>query len=155
MSFAETMKELVSFILKGVDFLDYASIFLLCTINHHVILIIRILSWFVPTGTSSEFFPPEYPPHRDIPTRSLDIPLGYGLPRKSIILPSRNSYSNLKLFRDDQAMLWRGLGRFFKNEIKSWRRNVYDYVDQAISRFICKYTIWILIQFNDERSTIS
>ena len=31
--------------------------------------------------TSSEFFPPEYPPHWDIPTRSLDIPLAYGLPR--------------------------------------------------------------------------
>ena len=29
-----------------------------------------ILSWFVLTGTSSEFFPPEYPPHWDIPTRS-------------------------------------------------------------------------------------
>ena len=71
------------FILEGVDLLDHTSIFLLRTINHRVIPIIRILSWFVPTGTSSEFFPPEYPPHWDIPTRSLDIPLGYGLPYRA------------------------------------------------------------------------
>ena len=81
MPLAETIKELVSLILEGVDLLDHTSIFLLRTINHRVIPIIRILSWFVPTGTSSEFFPPEYPSHWDIPTRSLDIPLGYGLPR--------------------------------------------------------------------------
>ena len=56
MPLAETIKELVSFILEGVDLLDHTSIFLLCTINHRVIPIIRILSWFVPTGTSSEVF---------------------------------------------------------------------------------------------------
>ena len=39
------------------------------------------LSWFVPNGTSSEFFPPEYSLHWDIPIRLLDIQLGYGLPR--------------------------------------------------------------------------
>ena len=68
-----------NFILKGANLLDHTSIFLLLTINHCVILIIRILSWFVLTGTSSEFFPPKHPLHWDIPTRSLDIPLGYGL----------------------------------------------------------------------------
>ena len=44
MPFAETIKELVSFILEGVDLLDHTSIFLLRTINHRVIPIIRILS---------------------------------------------------------------------------------------------------------------
>ena len=44
MPLAETIKELVSFILEGVDLLDHTSIFLLRTINHRVIPIIRILS---------------------------------------------------------------------------------------------------------------
>ena len=44
MTLAETIKELVSFILKGVDLLDHTSIFLLRTINHRVILIIRMVS---------------------------------------------------------------------------------------------------------------
>ena len=44
MRLAETIKELVSFILEGVDLLDHTSIFLLRTINHRVIPIIRILS---------------------------------------------------------------------------------------------------------------
>ena len=43
MNLAEAIKELVSFILKGVDPLDHTSIFLLRTINHRVIPIIRIL----------------------------------------------------------------------------------------------------------------
>ena len=42
MPLAETIKEFVSFILKGVDLLDHTSIFLLRTINHRVIPIIRI-----------------------------------------------------------------------------------------------------------------
>ena len=67
------------FILKGVDLREHTNIFLLRTINHYVTLIMCTLSWFVPTGTSSEFFPPEYPPHWDIPTRSLDILLGNGV----------------------------------------------------------------------------
>ena len=37
-------KELVSFILEGVDLLDHTSIFLLRTINYRVISVIRILS---------------------------------------------------------------------------------------------------------------
>ena len=78
-SWASPRKVGFCFILKGVDLVDHTSIFLLRTINHYVTLIMCTLSWFVPTGTSSEFFPPEYPPHWDIPTRSLDIPLGYGL----------------------------------------------------------------------------
>ena len=44
MPLAEAIKELVSFILEGVDLLDHTSIFLLRTINHCVIPIIRILS---------------------------------------------------------------------------------------------------------------
>ena len=44
MPLAETIKELVSFILEVVDLLDHTSIFLLRTINHRVIPIIRILS---------------------------------------------------------------------------------------------------------------
>ena len=52
MPLAETIKELVNFILEGVDLLDHTSIFLLRTINHRVIpirwLIVRkrnILVW--------------------------------------------------------------------------------------------------------------
>ena len=44
MPLAETIKEVVSFILEGVDLLDHTSIFLLRTINHRVIPIICILS---------------------------------------------------------------------------------------------------------------
>ena len=40
----ETIKELVNFILKGVDLIDHTSIFLLRTINHCVTLIMCILS---------------------------------------------------------------------------------------------------------------
>ena len=36
MPLAETIKEFVSFILKGVDLVDHASKFLLRTINHYV-----------------------------------------------------------------------------------------------------------------------
>ena len=64
---AETIKEFDSFIPRVVDLVDHTSIFLLRTINHYVTFIICTLSWFVPTGTSSEFFPPEYPPRWDIP----------------------------------------------------------------------------------------
>ena len=39
MALAETIEELVNFILKGVNLIDYASIFLLLTINHCVFLI--------------------------------------------------------------------------------------------------------------------
>ena len=39
MPLAETIKEFVSFILKGVDLIDHTSIFLLRTINHYVTLI--------------------------------------------------------------------------------------------------------------------
>ena len=79
MPLVETIKGLVSFILKGVDLIDHTSIFLLHTINHYVILILCILSWFVPTRTSSEFFPPVCPPHWDIPRRLLDISVGHWL----------------------------------------------------------------------------
>ena len=44
MPLAETIKELVSFILEGVDLLDHTSIFLLRTINHYVIFIMCTLS---------------------------------------------------------------------------------------------------------------
>ena len=44
MPLAETIKELVSFILKRLVLLDHTSIFLLRTINHHIILILCILS---------------------------------------------------------------------------------------------------------------
>ena len=44
MPLAETIKEFVSFILKGVDLIDHTSIFLLRTINHYVTLIMCILS---------------------------------------------------------------------------------------------------------------
>ena len=94
----------IRFILEGVDLLDHTSIFLLRTINHRVIPIIRILSWFVPTGTSSEFFPPEYPPHWDIPTRSLDIPLGYGLPR------TRFKFKVLECDLGFGVILWQNYG---------------------------------------------
>ena len=36
MLLAETIKELVSFVLKGVDLIDHTSIFLLRTINHYI-----------------------------------------------------------------------------------------------------------------------
>ena len=81
MPLAEAIKEFDSFIPRGVGLINHTSIFLLRTINHYVTFIMCTLSWFVPTGTSSEFFQPEYSPHWDIPTRSLDIPLPYGLPR--------------------------------------------------------------------------
>ena len=41
---AETIKEVVSFILKGVDLIDHTSIFLLRTTNHYVTLIMCTLS---------------------------------------------------------------------------------------------------------------
>ena len=44
MPLAETIKEFVSFILKGVDLIDHTSIFLLRTINHYVTLIMCTLS---------------------------------------------------------------------------------------------------------------
>ena len=44
MPLAETIKEVVSLILKGVDLIDHTSIFLLRTINHYVILIVCTLS---------------------------------------------------------------------------------------------------------------
>ena len=44
MPLAETMKEFVCFILKGVGLIDHASIFLLSTINHYVTLIMCTLS---------------------------------------------------------------------------------------------------------------
>ena len=44
MPLAETIKEFVNFILKGVDLIDHTSIFLLCTINHYVTLIMCTLS---------------------------------------------------------------------------------------------------------------
>ena len=44
MPLAEIIKELVSFILKGVDLIDHTSIFLLRTINHYVTLIMCTLS---------------------------------------------------------------------------------------------------------------
>ena len=55
MPLAKTIKELDSFILKDVDVIDHTRMFLLCTINHYVILLMCILSWFVPIGTSSEY----------------------------------------------------------------------------------------------------
>ena len=39
MPLAETIKELVSFILKSVDLIDHTSIFLLRTVNHYATLI--------------------------------------------------------------------------------------------------------------------
>ena len=44
MPLAETIKEFVSFILKGVDLIDHTSIFLLLPINHYVTLIMCTLS---------------------------------------------------------------------------------------------------------------
>ena len=44
MPLAESIKEFVSFILKGVDPIDNTSIFLLRTINHYVTLIMCTLS---------------------------------------------------------------------------------------------------------------
>ena len=41
---AETIKEFVSFIQKGVDLIDHTSIFLLRTINHYVTFIMCTLS---------------------------------------------------------------------------------------------------------------
>ena len=40
---AETIKEFVSFIQKGVDLIDHTSIFLLRTINHYVTFIMCTL----------------------------------------------------------------------------------------------------------------
>ena len=40
MPLVKTIKEFVSFILKGVDLIDHTSIFPLRTTNHYVILII-------------------------------------------------------------------------------------------------------------------
>ena len=69
-----------NFILRGVDIIDFTRIFLLHTINHCVTLIICNTFMICSNRNSSEFFLPEYPWHLDTPTRSLDIPLGYGLP---------------------------------------------------------------------------
>ena len=44
MLLAETIKDFVSFILKGVDLMDHTSIFLIGTINHYVTLIMCTLS---------------------------------------------------------------------------------------------------------------
>ena len=44
MPLAETIKKLISFILRGVDLIDHTSIFLLRTINHYVIFTMCILS---------------------------------------------------------------------------------------------------------------
>ena len=44
MPLAETIKEFVNFILKGVDLIDHTDIFLLRTINHYVTLIMCTLS---------------------------------------------------------------------------------------------------------------
>ena len=41
---AETIKEFVSFILKGVDLIDHTSIYLLLTINHYITLTMCTLS---------------------------------------------------------------------------------------------------------------
>ena len=60
---------LQNFILKGVDLMDHTSIFLLRTINHYVTLIICTLSWFVPTRTSSEFFPTRVSPALRYPNK--------------------------------------------------------------------------------------
>ena len=60
--FADTIGIGISVILKGVDLIDHTHIFLLRIINHCVILILCILSWFVLTETSSEFFSSVIPP---------------------------------------------------------------------------------------------
>ena len=91
MLLVETIKELASFILKGVDLIDRTSIFLLRIIIYYVILIFCILPWFVPTGTSSEFFPQEYHPHRGgwFDGRYLDFweQIGKGKKRKILVSP--------------------------------------------------------------------
>ena len=44
MLLAETIKELIGFILEGEDLIDHTSIFLLLTINHCMIFIMFTLS---------------------------------------------------------------------------------------------------------------
>ena len=44
MPLAETIKDFVDLILKGVDLINHTSIFLLHTINHYVTLIMCTLS---------------------------------------------------------------------------------------------------------------
>ena len=50
MPLAETIKEFVNFILKGVDLIDHTSICLLRTINHYVTFIM-----FYASGTLSHY----------------------------------------------------------------------------------------------------
>ena len=57
MPLAETIKELASFILKGLDLLDHKSIFLLRTINHRVTLMICILLMSRPNLNLFRVFP--------------------------------------------------------------------------------------------------
>ena len=63
MPLAETIKELVSYILKGVDLVDHTSysLFLAHQLLCNSYIVYSIIIFL--TGTSSEFFLPVYPQH--------------------------------------------------------------------------------------------
>ena len=66
MSLAETIKELASFILKGLHLIDHESAFLLRAINHRVTRIVDTLSQLFTVGTSTESITHQFIPGTEI-----------------------------------------------------------------------------------------